>query len=186
MDTKNNFYELLEVMKSSSTREILGAYENKITKFNNISNLSDNQINEIKMLKVALYVLITPNLRSKYNKYLDSKNNKSSDSKNNKNKKRGETLNTNRGYKQDEPLAMNQEMESSLDVLFNVDNTWMKNDPNINDTSSRKNKFENNTLGDRVFSMSQFNKRPGYSSDFECELRKPLQGREDKSSQLTK
>jgi DnaJ-class molecular chaperone len=184
MDTKNNFYELLEVMKSSSTREILGAYENKITKFNNISKLSDNQINEIKMLKVALYVLITPNLRPKYNKYLESKNNKYIDSKN---KKKGEILkNNNHAHKQDEPLAMNQEMESSLDALFNVDNTWMKNDPKINESSSRKNKFENNTLGDRVFSMSQFNKRPGYSSDFECELRKPLQGREDKSSQLTK
>jgi len=46
----------------------------------------------------------------------------------------------------------------------------------------RRNKFENNSIGDRVFSMSHFNKRPGYSSDFEIELRKPLQGREDKTT----
>ena len=74
MDTKNNFYELLEVLKSSSTREILGAYENKITKFNNIKKLNDGQINEIKMLKVALYVLTTPELRAKYNVYVANKN----------------------------------------------------------------------------------------------------------------
>jgi DnaJ-class molecular chaperone len=172
MDTKNNFYELLEVMKSASTREILGAYENKITKFNNLSRLSDDQINEIKMLKVALHVLITPELRTKYNRFVESKNKKQSKSSN----------------KTDlsEPQAVNQEMESSLDALFNVDNTWMQSDSRLNESSSRKNKFENNTIGDRVFSMSQFNKRPGYSSDFECELRKPLQGREDKTSQLTK
>jgi hypothetical protein len=40
---------------------------------------------------------------------------------------------------------------------------------------------ETNMLGDRVFSLSEFNKRPGFSSDFETELRKPHQGRIDKS-----
>jgi DnaJ-class molecular chaperone len=174
MDTKNNFYELLEVLKSSSTREILGAYENKITKFNNIKKLNDGQINEIKMLKVALYVLTTPELRDKYDVYIANKKNKSGKKEQNKD------LN-NEG-----PLAMNQEVESSLDALFKVDNTWMKSEDKISDSATRKNRSENNSIGDRVFSMSQFNKRPGYSSDFESELRKPLQGREDKTSQMTK
>jgi hypothetical protein len=90
-------------------------------------------------------------------------------------------LNSSSSMMMDEPLAVNQEMESSLDTLFNVDNTWMSNDSKLNDTSSRKNKFDNNSIGDRIFSMSHFNKRPGYSPDFECELRKPLQGRDDKT-----
>jgi DnaJ-class molecular chaperone len=154
MDTKNNLYELLDVTKSASSREILGAYENKITKFNNTLILSDNQISEIKMLKVALHVLITPELKNKYNQYLEFKN-----------KKQNKLLNKNH---QNEPQAVNQEMESSLDILFNVDNTWMSNDSRLNDTSSGKNKFDNNSIGDRVFSMSHFNKRPGYSSDFEA------------------
>ncbi len=38
-------------------------------------------------------------------------------------------------------------------------------------------------IGDRVFSLSEFNKRPGFSSDFETELRKPQQGRIDKSDE---
>jgi len=183
MDTKNNLYELLEVRNLASSREILGAYENKITKFNNISILSDNQISEIKMLKVALHVLITPELKNKYNKYLELKNKKQN--KLNKNNKNNQN-NQNDKDTYNEPIAVNQEMESSLDTLFNVDNTWMSNDSRVNDTSSRKNKFDNNSIGDRVFSMSHFNNRPGYSSDFECELRKPLQGREDKTQQNIK
>ena len=49
-------------------------------------------------------------------------------------------------------------------------------------------KKENNktsgTLGDRIFSLSSLNKMPGYSHDYEIELRKPLQGREDKTCDL--
>ena len=190
MDTKNNFYELLEVIKSASTREILGAYENKITKFNNISKLSDNQINEIKILKIALHVLITPKLRSKYNKYMKLKNNKSINNNQDNilsNNEQDKSLNNNKqdAINQNEPQAINQDMEASLDTLFNVDNTWMKSNSKTNESLSKKNKFENNSIGDRVFSMSQFNKRPGYSSHCEGELRKPLQGREDKTSQIT-
>lgn len=164
MDTKNNFYKLLDIIKSASTREILEAYKNKIIKFNNLSKLSNDQISEIKMLKIALYVLVTQDLRIKYNNFIESEN-KLSDKKN---------IN--------EPSAMNQNDETSLDSLFNVDNTWMTSEKKINDNSLKRNKFENNSIGDRIFSMSQFNKRPGYSTDFEIELRKPLQGREDKST----
>ena len=161
MNTKNNFYKLLEITNSASTKEILKAYENKIIKFNNISKLSNNQISDIKMLKVALYVLITPKLKIKYDNFIQFKNSTEPES---------------------EPSAINTNEDETLDTLFNVDNGWMNNEQKTTDNSLRRNKFENNSIGDRVFSMSHLNKRPGYSSDFEIELRKPLQGREDKST----
>ncbi len=162
MNTKNNFYKLLEISSHASKKEIILGYQNKITKFNNISKLSNDQISDIKMLKIALYVLLNYRLRQKYDNYIKSE-------------KITETC-------EKEPSAMNQNEDESLDSLFNVDNTWMNNQQKTTDNSLRRNKFENNSIGDRVFSMSHLNKRPGYSSDFEIEIRKPLQGREDKST----
>ncbi len=162
MNTKNNFYKLLDITNSASSYEIKKAYHNKIKKFNNISKLSDNQIGDIKMLKIALYVLLNSELKQKYDNYINS-------------------------VKQEtaslfEPQAINQNEDETLDSLFNVDNTWMNNEQKTSDNSLRRNRFENNSIGDRVFSMSYLNKRPGYSSDFEIEIRKPLQGREDKTT----
>jgi len=162
MNTKNNFYKLLDITSLASSYEIKKAYQNKIKKFNNISKLSDDQISDIKMLKMALYVLLNSKLKEKYDNYIKSVKLKT--------------------VSQSEPEAINQNENETLDSLFNVDNTWMNNEQKISDNSLRKNKFENNSIGDRVFSMSHLNKRPGYSSDFEIELRKPLQGREDKST----
>lgn len=164
MNTKNNFYKLLDLKSSASRKEIILGYQNKIIKFNNIPSLSNDQISDIKMLKIALYVLLNSRLRQKYDNFINSE-------KNSKTK-----------FYQNEPSAMNQNDDETLDSLFNVDNTWMNHEQKTNDNSLRRNKFENNSIGDRVFSMSHLNKRPGYSSDFEIELRKPLQGREDKST----
>ena len=61
----DNFYELFDVFPNSSKKEIIMAYENKITKYNNIKTLSNKQIYDIKMLKIGLHVLI--NHREKYN-----------------------------------------------------------------------------------------------------------------------
>lgn len=165
MNTKNNFYKLLDITNLASKKEIKIAYQNKIIKFNNITKLSDNQISDIKMLKIALYVLLNSELKKKYDKYIQCE--------------KKETVS------QAEPQAINQNEDETLDSLFNVDNTWMNSEQKTSDNSLRRNRFENNTIGDRVFSMSHINKRPGYSSDFEIELRKPLQGREDKSTKTT-
>jgi len=162
MDTKNNFYKLLDITHLASSNEIKMAYQKKITKFNNITKLSNDQISDIKMLKIALYVLLNCKLRQKYDNYIKSV--------------KIETIS------QSEPQAINQNEDETLDSLFNVDNTWMNSDQKTSDNSLRRNRFENNSIGDRVFSMSHLNKRPGYSTDFEIELRKPLQGREDKST----
>ena len=160
-----NYYELLEIRQTASLKEIIMSYENKITKYNNIKKLSSEQIDEVKMLKIALHVLTK--LRNKYNQYL------------NKISKSNSTNKTN-----DEPIAINQDQYSNLDALFKIDDTWkIGNKTKTDDQTigSRKSKFETNTLGDRIFSLSELNKRPGYSSDFEIELRKSHQGREDKS-----
>jgi DnaJ-class molecular chaperone len=162
MNTKNNFYKLLDLKSSASRKEIILGYQNKIIKFNNIPSLSNDQISDIKMLKIALYVLLNCKLRQKYDNYIKSV--------------KIETIS------QSEPQAINQNEDETLDSLFNVDNTWMNSDQKTSDNSLRRNRFENNSIGDRVFSMSHLNKRPGYSTDFEIELRKPLQGREDKST----
>lgn len=162
MNTKNNFYKLLDITSLASSYEIKKAYQNKIKKFNNISKLSDDQISDIKMLKMALYVLLNSKLKEKYDNYIKSVKLKT--------------------VSQSEPEAINQNENETLDSLFNVDNTWMNNEQKTSDKSSRRNRFENNSIGDRVFSMSHLNKRPGYSSDFEIDLRKQLQGREDKST----
>ena len=189
MNNINNFYKLFEILPNASNKEIIMAYENKITKYNNIKKLSNEQINDIKILKIGLHVLITPNLRKKYNKSFNISNkhdkvdsdpialNSGNDDKNTFEKKQSFFPNdTPTKY---EFLPQNvSHSDDSLESLFNVDNTWMK-DININ----KKNNFDRN-IGDRVFSLSNINQRPGFSSDFEAELRKPLQGREDKSTQI--
>lgn len=167
--TQSNYYEIFEIPYSASTRQIILAYENKITKFNNLTMLNQEQINEIKLLKVGLYVLVNNELRNNYNKILGIKNTQEQVSPSVINQK--------------EPVAGNQDVPDSLDSLFNVDNTWMKSQKISPDESGRKCKNGSNALGDRIFSLSELNKRPGFSSDFEIELRKPQQGRIDKSEE---
>ena len=169
-DRKNqfNYYELFEIPYSASTKQIIIAYENKITKFNNLSMHTQEQINEIKLLKVGLYILVNYELRNIYNKIIGIK-------------KQHKQMIENK-----EPVAGNQDVPDSLDSLFSVDNAWMKSNEVKQDNSGRKCKNGSNTLGDRIFSLSELNKRPGFSSDFEIELRKPQQGRIDKSDEKTK
>lgn len=166
-----NYYELLEVLNSASTKEIIMAYENKITKFNNLNRLSRSQINEIKLLKSGLYILTNDQLRNKYNQMMGIKGftiKNTIDS----------TINNNFN-----PAPENLDVdEQSLDSLFNIDNSWMRNHNFTSDNGSRKIKNKNEgIINSRVFSLSDINKRPGFSSDFEAELRKPQQGREDKT-----
>ena len=56
----DNYYNLFDIINSSSTNEIVSAYEIKIIQFNNIKKLSQNQINNIKILKTGLYILTNP------------------------------------------------------------------------------------------------------------------------------
>lgn len=175
---QDNYYDIFDIMFTSSSKQIIIAYRNKIRKFNNLKNLTKKDVNEIKLLKVGLYILINPELRYKYNKIIGI-DNKYDDTHmhitNNAHAANNMRTATN------EPIADNENINDNLDSLFNVDNTWMKSNEPTKETTSRKGKNESNMLGDRIFSLSTFNKRPGFSSDFESELRKPQQGRIDKS-----
>jgi hypothetical protein len=137
--------------------DMLIAYKNKINKFKNINNFNNVQINEIKLLKKGLYILSNKELRLKYNKELNFKN---------------------------EPLPMNDVIDDSFDSVFNIDNSWMNKQKFIKENDYEKKNNETNILSDRIFSLSNFNKKPGYSTNDEINLRKPLQGRVDKTTDL--
>ncbi len=162
-----NYYELFEIPFSASSKQIIMAYENKITKFNNLMKLSQEQVNEIKLLKVGLFILINEKLRNNYNRVIGLKKHETKSHE----------------FVSSEPVAGNSNLQDSLDSLFSVDNSWMKNQETNKSDTGRKGRNEINMIGDRVFSLSEFNKRPGFSSDFETELRKPQQGRIDKSDE---
>lgn len=147
-----NFYNLLNIVESSSNNDIIIAYKNKISKYNNINNFSEKQISEIKLLKTGFYILSNPNLRKKYNNMINYI---------------------------DEPSAENHKDDMTMDQLFNVDNSWMSSSPSKNDPN--KDKLDSNVIGDRIFSLSHINKRPGYSPNSEIELRKQSQGRIEKN-----
>ena len=161
MDVNYNFYDILEITNTASNKKIIKSYQKKINKFNNINVLSKSQIQEIKILKMSLYILTNPILKNKYD------------------------VQFNKIYNHD-VVAGNQNEDCNLDSLFNIDNEWMKTTEHTIETKSdlRKNKMEINMLGDRIFSLAQNNKRPGYSADFEIELRNQQQGRVEKTDKL--
>jgi DnaJ-class molecular chaperone len=159
----NNFYDYFEVMENASTKEIILAYENKITKYNNLVSLTETQINEIKLLKKGLYILTNKKLREKYDLKLITTNIQVADIQ--------EDVTT------FIPVADNHEEVASFDTVFNVDNSWMKSIES-NESNSRKNS-EPNTLGNRIFSLSDLNKK-AFSTDTDIFLRKQQCGREDK------
>ena len=149
----DNYYELFQINKNASTKDIINAYENKINYYNN-NNLSDKDILNIKIYKKGLYILTNSKLRGNYDKLLFNKYNVIAENDN-------DDLN-------------------NLDDLFNIDKSWMKNINELNDVNSKKQTFENN-LSDRIFDVSFINNRPGYSTESEIKLRIPKQGRVFKS-----
>lgn len=148
-----NYYKLFEINTTSKSKEILDAYKNKINKFKNIDNITSVHISEIKLLKKGLYILLDKKIRLKYNNELN---------------------------KNTEPVAMNYENDDSFDSVFNIDNSWM--DKHIIKKNDKKNDSEFNLIGERIFSLSNLNKKPGYSTNDEIDLRKTLQGRIDKQN----
>jgi DnaJ-class molecular chaperone len=97
----DNYYELLNINNNASFENINIAYENAISKYNNLTFLLPQQISEIKKLKTALYILTNPELKNKYD-------NKLSNIK-----------------------PYNIDNEDDFDSVFKVDNEWMKNKHNI-------------------------------------------------------
>lgn len=153
-----NYYFLLGVDINAEPQQVFQAYQSKIFKFNFIDDLTNEDINEIKLLKKGLYILTNQELRIKYNNIANFSNN-----------------NLNNQY--NIPQAQNQDNEETLDTLFNVDNTWMNNLPTFDKNENSKKKSEASFINDRIFSLSNLQSRPGYSADNEIELRKFKQGR---------
>jgi DnaJ-class molecular chaperone len=62
-----DYYEILDITINSSLDDIYNAYNKKIVQFNHLPFFTNKMIQEIKLLKEALYVLTDKNKRSKYN-----------------------------------------------------------------------------------------------------------------------
>ena len=160
---ESNFYDLFEIDNTSVINDIVAAYKNKINQFNGMDELSDEDISKIKLFKIGLYILITPNLRTIY----DNKIKYQENSDNNE----PSTF---------EPKALNEGENNNLDSLFNIDNSWMTKKDSSNNSNKKKNLVEGNEIGDRIFSMKNITKQNDNFSEFANNLRKPLQGREEK------
>jgi len=97
----DDYYQLLNINNNASFETINVAYENAISKYNNLTFLLPQQISEIKKLKTALYILTNPELKNKYD-------NKLSNIK-----------------------PYNIDNEDDFDSVFKIDNSWMKDKQNI-------------------------------------------------------
>jgi DnaJ-class molecular chaperone len=155
----NNLYGVLSIPYSASYSDVLDAYKMKILKYFNKESLNENEINEIKMLKKALYILTNTELRLKYNNILNNNQ---------------QTQQQQEEEQQQQPMTApipfsGNSNDDDLDSLFKVDNKWMNNI----ETKDKKNKDELN-ISDRVFSLSEYN-RPTFSSEFERSLKNPYQ-----------
>jgi hypothetical protein len=162
-----NFYELFEIINTASTKQIIKAYQNKIMNYNN--TLSPDQINEIKIYKIGLYILMNTELRIIYDNILNNQMTQNVVS----------TINPEDTDINNLHASLNDQIkeENSLDSLFNIDNTWKDNN---DDLGNKKTQNKTNIITNRIFSMAEFNKKPNFPSDFESELRRPLQGRVEK------
>ena len=97
----DDYYQLLNINNNASFETINVAYENAISKYNNLTFLLPQQISEIKKLKTALYVLTNSELKNKYdNQMFNIK-------------------------------PHNIDNEDDFDSVFKIDNSWMKDKQNI-------------------------------------------------------
>jgi len=165
-----NFYELFDIINTASTKQIIKAYQNKIMNYNN--TLSPDQINEIKIYKIGLYILMNTELRIIYDNILNNQMKQNVVS----------TINPEDTDINNLHASLNDQIkeENSLDSLFNIDNTWKDNNDTNVDLGNKKTQIKTNIITNRIFSMAEFNKKPNFPSDFESELRRPLQGRVEK------
>jgi DnaJ-class molecular chaperone len=168
-----NYYELFEIINTASPKQIIKAYQNKIINYNN--TLSSDQINEIKIFKMGFYILMNTELRIIYDNILNNQVIQTTQNV-------VSTINPEDTDINNLHASLNDQIkeENSLDSLFNIDNTWKdNNDTNVN-LGNKKIQIKTNIITNRIFSMAEFNKKPNFPSDFESELRRPLQGRVEK------
>ncbi len=61
-----NYYEILGIPNNANEKNIYDSYKNKIAQFNHLPFHTSKMVEEIKLLKEALYVLSDKNKRMKY------------------------------------------------------------------------------------------------------------------------
>jgi hypothetical protein len=134
------YYDVLNVSPLDTTETIYKNYYNAISYYNN-PNLTEDQVFQIKFIKMALYVLTNETLKNKYNYYIYKK------------KLSTEPENSLKSFKEPENnvSANNDVEEQTLDNVFNVDNKWMNN-TNINNNDDGK--LDNKIISNRVFDLT--------------------------------
>jgi curved DNA-binding protein CbpA len=203
MEKMRDFYELLEISKNSSEQQIIKSYNNKLSKFNTYKKILSEHVQEIKLLKTALYILTNTELKNNYDillkrteeidsikidpNIISQISNELSNNNTSINYSEKKVTFTENFLHEDvnnisDPVAGNMTNDDNLDSVFNIDNSWMNKNNGNNGDNGKKNKVETNLLGDRVFSLPQFGKKQNYPSDIDTDLRKPLQGRESKNA----
>ena len=65
-----NYYQILDVKKNNNKDEILKKYNKKILKYKNLPFLNSEQKEEVRNLKVALYILSNDELKDLYDNYM--------------------------------------------------------------------------------------------------------------------
>ena len=70
-----NYYKILNLSENCSNKEILEAYKFQISRFQNLPFLTNQMKEDIKKLKICLYILNDPKKRKVYDKIIN-KNNK--------------------------------------------------------------------------------------------------------------
>ncbi len=75
MNNFPNYYSILNINVTAKESEIFDAYRNKISQFNHLPFLTEKMVKEIKLLKMAIYILGDKEKKYKYDKkftkYLD-------------------------------------------------------------------------------------------------------------------
>jgi DnaJ-class molecular chaperone len=67
-----NFYKIFNISTMCSLTEIMAAYQQNISKYNNLPFISDENAKKIKELKKGLYILTNPNLKKIYDDKLNN------------------------------------------------------------------------------------------------------------------
>ncbi len=69
-----DYYSILGINNNASENEVYEGYKKKIARFNNLPFHTKHMIEDIKILKEALYILSDTLKRQKYNIKLEEKN----------------------------------------------------------------------------------------------------------------
>jgi len=181
----SNYYELLNIPMSSSIITITIAYKTKIAQFNNIGNLNEEQIAQIKNLKKALFVLSNQNLRKNYDDSINLRNANDNDNDNanhiadNNNANANANANANNNNNNnandnDNNVQCANNYDDTLEEQFTIPNYPKQNDY----VSDKPNKLDSSILGQRIFSLSHMNKQH-VMTDFEI---RPQMSRIDKNN----